>query len=66
MQKKKRDPKHWLILALLNILLVEYPVGLYFQAYDDASRVMAAFALGVVAFLLAIADMFAVILVFAK
>ena len=66
MRKKKRDPKWWLILALLNVLLMEYPAGLYFQAGDDAARVMAALVLGGVAFVLAIADFVTVFLAFAE
>ena len=56
MRNRKRDPKWWLILVLLNVLLMEYPAGLYFQAGDDAARVMAALVLGGVAFVTAIGD----------
>jgi len=66
MRNKKRDPKWWLILGLLNILVVEYPAGLYFQAGDDAARVMAALVLGGVAFVLAIVDFVTVFLAVAE
>jgi len=66
MRKRKRDPKWWLILALLNVLLMEYPAGLYFQAGDDAARVMAALVLGGVIFVLAIADFVTVFLAVAE
>ncbi len=62
MRKRKRDPKWWLILALVNVLLMEYPTWLYFQADDDAARVMAALVLGGVAFVLAIGDFVTIIL----
>jgi hypothetical protein len=66
MRKGKRDPKWWLIVALLNVLLMEYPAGLYFQAGDDAARVMAALVLGGVAFVLAIADCVTIVLTVAE
>ena len=66
MRNRKHDPKWWLILALLNVLLMEYPAGLYFQAGDDAARLMAALVLGGVAFILAIADFVTVFLAVAE
>ena len=66
MRDRKRDPKWWLILALLNVLLMEYPAGLYFQAGDDTARVMAALVLGGVAFILAIADFVTIFLAVAE
>ena len=66
MRKRKRDPKWWLILALLNVLAMGYPAGLYFQADDDAARVMAALVLGGVAFVLAIADCVTIVLTVAE
>ncbi len=66
MRNRKRDPKWWLILALLNVLLMEYPAGLYFQAGDDAERVTAALVLGGVVFVLAVADFFTVVLALAE
>jgi hypothetical protein len=66
MRKRKHDPKWWLILTLLNVLLMEYPAGLYFQADDDAARVMAALVLGGVAFVLAIADFVTIFLAVAE
>ena len=66
MRNRKRDPKWWSILALLNVLLMEYPAGLYFQAGDDAARVMAALVLGGVAFVLAIADFVTIFLAVAE
>jgi len=56
MRNRRRDPKWWIITALLNILVIEYPAGHYFQAGDDSSRVMAALILGGVVLVLAIAD----------
>lgn len=56
MRNRRRDPKWWIITALLNILVIEYPAGLYFQAGDDSSRVTAALLLGGVALVLGIAD----------
>ena len=47
MRNKKRDPKWWVILALLNVLLIGYPAALYLQADDGASRVMALTLIGV-------------------
>ncbi len=66
MRNRKRDPKWWLILALLNVLLMEYPTGLYFQAGDDSSRLMAALILGGVVVVLAIADFFTIVLAVAE
>ncbi len=62
MRNRRRDPKWWMIAALLNILVIEYPAGLYLQAGDDSSRVMAALILSGVALVLAIADFFTVVL----
>jgi len=66
MRSRRRDPKWWLIAALLNILVIEYPAGLYSQAGDDSSRVMAALILGGVGLVLAIADCFTVLLAVAR
>ncbi len=66
MRNRKRDPKWWSILVLLNVLLMEYPAAHYFQAGDDAARVMAALVLGGVAFVLAIGDFVTVFLAFAE
>ncbi len=66
MRNRKRDPKRWAILGLLNVLVVEYPAGLYFQAGDDAARVMAALVLAGVSFVLAIADVVTVLLAVAE
>ena len=66
MRNRKRDPKWWLILALLNVLLIEYPAGLYFQADDDVSRVMAGLVLGGVVFVLAIADCVTIVVAVAE
>lgn len=57
MQKKNRDPKRWLILALLNVLAIAYPVNLYLQAGDDKSQLLAAVVLVGVGFLLAVGDL---------
>ena len=53
MQNKKRDPKRWVILALVNVLVILYPVSLYCQAGDDQSTLVGACALVGAAFLLA-------------
>ena len=66
MRNKKRDPKWWMIVALLNILVIEYPAGLYFQAGDDSSRLMAALILAGVVVVLATADFFTVLLTVAE
>ena len=66
MRNRKCDPKWWSILVLLNVLLMEYPAARYFQAGDDAARVMAALVLGGVAFVLAIGDFVTVFLAFAE
>jgi hypothetical protein len=66
MRNKRRDPKWWIIIALLNILVIEYPAGLYLQAGDDSSRVTAALMLGGVGLVLAIADCFTVLLAVAQ
>ncbi len=65
MRNKKRDPKWWVILALLNVLLIGYPAALYLQADDGASRVMALTLIGV-GFLLAIANVFTVVATLAE
>jgi uncharacterized membrane protein YczE len=57
MQKKKRDPKSWLILALINVLVIGYPVNMYLQAGDDKSQLLAAVVLVGVGFLLAVGDL---------
>ncbi len=62
MRNRRRDPKWWIIAALLNILVIEYPAGLYFHADDEPSRLMAALILGGVVVVLAIADFFTVVL----
>ena len=62
MRNKGRDPKWWIIAALLNILVIEYPAGLYLQAGDDSSRTMAALILSGVVVVLALADFFTVLL----
>jgi len=61
MNKMKRDPKHWWIMGLLNVLAVEYPLGLYLTAGDGASRLAAAFGLVGITFVLAIADIFTIV-----
>ncbi len=66
MAKETHDPKRWAIAALLNVLAIEYPAGLYLQAGDDSSRVMAALILGGVLLVLAIADFFTVVLAVTK
>ena len=62
MRNKRRDPKWWAIIVLLNILLIEYPAGLYLHAADDSARVMAAVILGGVGLVIAIAEFFTVLL----
>lgn len=62
MRNKRRDLRWWIIIALLNILVIEYPAGLYLQAGDDSSRLTAALILGGVGLVLAIADCFTVLL----
>ena len=42
MLRKKRNPKWWAIVGLLNALLIEIPAGVYFQASDETSRAIAA------------------------
>ena len=66
MQNKKRDPKRWVILALVNVLVILYPVSLYCQASDDQSTLVGACALVGAAFLLAIGDLVTVFLAFAE
>jgi hypothetical protein len=63
MMSKKRDPKWWLIIALSNILAIEYPAAIYLQASDDSSRLMGAVILGGVGMVLTIADFFTVLAV---
>ena len=62
MRNRRHDPKWWLIAALLNVLVIEYPAGLYLQAGDDSSRVAAALILGGVVLVLVIADFFTIVL----
>ncbi len=66
MRNRRRNPKWWIIAALLNILVIEYPAGRYFQAGDDSSRLTAALILGGVVLVLAIADFFTVLLAVAE
>ncbi len=66
MRNKKRDPRWWVILALINVLVILYPVSLYCQASDDQSTLVGACALVGAAFLLAIADLLTVVLAFAE
>ena len=66
MRNWRCDPKWWIIIALLNILAIEYPVGLYLQAGDDSSRITAALILGGVVLVLSIADFFTVLLAVAQ
>lgn len=66
MRNRRHDPKWWLIAVLLNILLIEYPAGLYLQAGDDSSRISAALILGGVVLVLSIADFFTVLLAVTK
>jgi len=66
MRNKKRDPKRWVILALVNVLVILYPVSLYCQAGDDQSTLVGACALVGAAFLLAIADLLTIVLAFAE
>jgi hypothetical protein len=42
MPKKKRDPKWWAIMGLLNVLLIEIFADVYFQAGDETSRTITA------------------------
>jgi hypothetical protein len=65
MQNKKRDPRRWLILALINVLVIVYPVSLYCQAGDEQSTLVGACAMIGAAFLLAIADLLTIVLSFA-
>lgn len=66
MRNKKRDPKRWVILALVNVLVILYPVSLYCQAGDDQSTLVGACALVGAAFLLAIGDLLTMALAFAE
>lgn len=63
MMSKRRDPKWWLIIAMANILAIEYPAAIYLQAGDDSSRLMGAVILGGVGMVLAIVDFFTVLAV---
>lgn len=65
MTKNTRNTKAWMILALLNVLVILYPTSLYLNAGDGESRLMGAFALIGVAFILAIADMFTIVIAIA-
>ncbi len=66
MRNKKRDPKRWVILALVNVLVILYPVSLYCQAGDDRSTLVGACALVGAAVLLAIGDLLTIALAFAE
>ena len=66
MRNEKRDPKRWVILALVNVLVILYPVSLYCQAGDDRSTLVGACALVGAAFLLAIGDLLTIALAFAE
>jgi hypothetical protein len=56
MPRKKSDPTWWPIVGLPNILLIEIPAGVYFQAGDETSRTVAALVMVGGVFALAIAD----------
>ena len=61
MKKKKRDPKLWWILALLNVLIMECSASLYLDAADGEAHVKAAVVVIAVAIAVAIADLFSII-----
>jgi hypothetical protein len=66
MRTKKHDPKWWAIMGLVNVLLMEIPAGLYFQAADETSRAIAALLTGGMVFVLAIADALTIVLAVTK
>ena len=59
--KKKRDPKLWWILALLNVLVMEFWASLYLDAADGEAHLKATFVLIGVAVAVSIADLFGII-----
>jgi len=60
MNRKKHDPKLWWILALLNVLMIEYPASVCMDA-DGDKRLAAALILGAIVLVLAIVDMFTIV-----
>lgn len=61
MKKKKRDPKLWWILALLNVLVIECSASLYLDAADGEAHLKTAFVVIGVAIVVVIADFFSVV-----
>ena len=56
MQRQSSKAKFWTILTLTNLLLIIYPVDMYFNADGDGSQVFAAILLASIALMLAITD----------
>jgi hypothetical protein len=56
MTKKRRYPKRWWILALLNVLVIEYPASVCINA-DADGRLTATLTLAGILFVLAIVNL---------
>ena len=56
MKAKKSKARFWTVLCAVNVVALAYPFSLYFHAASDESKLIAAFALIGVAFVLLIAD----------
>jgi len=61
MKKKKRDPKLWWILVLLNVLVIECSASLYLDAADGEAHAKLAIVLLGIAIAVATADFFGII-----
>lgn len=55
-RQKKPTARFWAALCAVNVLALAYPASLYFHAASDDSKLIAAFALILVVFVLLIAD----------
>lgn len=56
MKPKKPRARFWTVLCAVNVLALAYPGSIYFHAATDDSKLIAAFALMGVVFVLLIAD----------
>jgi len=55
-RQKKPTARFWAVLCAVNVLVLAYPFSPYFHAGSDDSKLIAAFALILVVFVLLIAD----------
>jgi hypothetical protein len=65
MEQPHSKAKFWTILTLTNLLLIIYPVSMYFTAEGDDAQTLAAIVMMSIAFILAIADVVGVVCAYA-